>query len=204
MTPVAILTSSNVPGAPAGVKSASRSGCPGRRVSPPEALFSRYAVAPMARPRKRRNEDAAARVRHLIALDSANVMARLDERIVEMVTLFSRLRDRGPLLTVIDSVYPTATFRELALLSTLEQRAVNEFYELLADLRWYMQDTEDMPLQLQGRVIKLVDELRANHRLLTAVIGPPDPDVPAVVNAEVLARAERRAAGLAPRKRRRG
>jgi hypothetical protein len=154
--------------------------------------------------RSKRRIDAAARVRNLIAIDAANVMARLGERMEEMVTLFSRLRDRGPLLTVIDSLYPTVTFRELALLPPVEQRAVNEFYELLGDLRWYMQYTEDMPLQLQKKVIALVGGLEANHRLLTAVIGRPDPDVAGVVNAEVVARAERRAGAIAPRKRHRG
>jgi hypothetical protein len=157
----------------------------------------------MVKARRPRATDATTRVRNLIAIDASNVMARLAERTPEMVTLFSRLRDRSPLLTVIDSVFPTATFAELALLSPIEQRAVNEFYELLGDLRWYMQYTEDMPLQLQGKVTLMVAELEANHRLLTAVIGRPDPEVRAVVNAEIVARTERRGA-IAPRKRRRG
>ncbi len=154
----------------------------------------------MVKGRKRR-ADAVSRVRNLIAIDASNVMARLAERMEEMVTLFSRLRDRSPLLTVIDSIYPTVTFAELARLSPVEQRAVNEFYELLADLRWYMQYTEDMPLQLQKRVIRLVGELEANHRLLTAVIGRPDSDVAAVLEAEVVARAERHGGAIARRKR---
>jgi hypothetical protein len=154
----------------------------------------------MARARKG-SIDEVARVRHLIALDAANVMARLRVRMEEMVTLFSRLRDREPLLTVIDSVVPSATFAELALLSPDEQRAVNEFYELLGDLRWYMKYTEDMPLQLQGRVVAMVAELEANYRLLSAVIGRPRQVAPTVIEVELVNKLERRSGAIAHRKR---
>src|SRR5438105_883661 len=101
-------------------------------------------------------------------------MKRLGVRQAEMVRLFSRLRDRSPLLEVVDSWFLTISFSELASLEPHEQKAVNAFYDLLGDLRWYMQYTEDMPLQVQQRVVKFATELRTAHQALTDVIGPAD------------------------------
>ena len=123
----------------------------------------------MAKGRKRQ-ADGTSRVSNLIAIDASNVMARLRERMEEMVTLFSRLRDRSPLLDGdrqrLSDGHLRASWR---CFRPIEQRAVNEFYELLGDLRWYMQYTEDMPLQLQKRVIGMVG--RAARR--TTGCSPP-------------------------------
>lgn len=122
-------------------------------------------------PRPPARADAASRVRHLLALDAVNVIRRLTARRQEMVVLFSRLRDRGPLLSASESWFPTATFGELAALEPAEQRAVNQFYELLGELRWYLLYTQDMPLQLQGRIDAFVERLETDQRLLLAVLG---------------------------------
>jgi hypothetical protein len=139
--------------------------------------------------RKKTTADGARRVRQLIALDGAQVMKRLGSRQTEMVRLFSRLRDRGPLLEVVDSWFSTITFGELAVIEPHEQRAVIAFYELLGELRWYLQYTEDMPLQVQGRVVKFVRELEAAHRRLTDVIGPAEAEGAPLVDAKVVKRA---------------
>ncbi|MBL8955202.1 MAG: hypothetical protein JNK82_30775 [Myxococcaceae bacterium] len=141
-------------------------------------------------PRKKKpNRDAAERVRHLIAVDTAAVMKRLATRQTEMVRLFSRLRDRSPLLEVVHSWFSTISFGELAAIEPHEQKAVNAFYELLSDLRWYLQYTEDMPLQVQQRVVKFAHELRAAHRALTEVIGPAEAEGAEVIEAQVLKKA---------------
>ncbi|MHB8418277.1 MAG: hypothetical protein ACYDCL_09385 [Myxococcales bacterium] len=137
--------------------------------------------------RKRHSEGSVHRIRHLLALDAKNVVDRLEVRLVEMVSLFSRLRDRGPLLTTVQSWFPSAGFGELAQLEPVEQRAVNDFYELLGQLRWYLQYTEDMPLQLERQVGLLFGRLQESHRRLTAVIGASG-EGPAYVDAEVVER----------------
>jgi hypothetical protein len=138
--------------------------------------------------KRRKKRDGADRVRHLIALDAQTVMTRLGKRQTEMVSLFSRLRDRSPLLDVVHSWFETISFSELSAIEPAEQRAVTEFYELLGDLRWYLDYTEDMPLQVAQRVTKFVRELVAMHRKLTAAIGPADAEGAAVVTAEVVRR----------------
>jgi hypothetical protein len=90
-------------------------------------------------PRKRaKSRSDADRVRHLLAVDAATVMARLVKRQAEMVRLFSRLRDRSPLLEVVQSWFQSIKFSELACLEPREQKAITAFYERLADLRWYL------------------------------------------------------------------
>jgi hypothetical protein len=125
-------------------------------------------------------------VRHLIAVDAATVMARLGRRQAEMVRLFSQLRDRSPLLEVVQSWFQSITFTELAALEPKEQRAITVFYEQLADLRWYLRYTEDMPLQVGTRVTQFTRELTSAHRSLTETIGPPDADAAEVIEAHVV------------------
>jgi hypothetical protein len=140
-------------------------------------------------PRKRKKSRSDAdRVRHLVALDAANVMARLGKRQEEMVRLFSRLRDRSPLLEVVQSWFQTITFKELAALEPREQQAIIVFYERLADLRWYLQYTEDMPLQVGQHVTQFARELATGHRALTDAIGPPDAQASEVIEATVVAK----------------
>ncbi len=139
--------------------------------------------------RRKKTRDAGERVRHLIAVDAAAVMKRLAARQTEMVRLFSRLRDRSPLLEVVSSWFSSITFSELAAIEPHEQKAVNAFYELLSDLRWYLQYTEDMPLQVQQRVVKFAQELRVAHRALTEVIGPAEAEGAEVIEAQVLRKA---------------
>jgi hypothetical protein len=130
--------------------------------------------------------DAAARVRHLLALDAANVMVRLRTRQDEMVSLFSRLRDRGPLVETVRCWFTTISFGELSMLSPAEQLAANGFYELLGEVRWYLQYTEDMPGQVQLRLGAHVRKLEERHAGLVAALGPPDASGAPVVNAEII------------------
>ncbi len=129
---------------------------------------------------------AATRVRHLIALDSAKVVSRLELRQDEMVTLFSKLRDRGPLLQTVHSWFGSIAFSELSSLEPFEQRAVSVFYGVLDELRWYLQYTEDMPGQVQTRLIVFARRLKSGQKDLAAVIGEAQNDGAPVVDAEVI------------------
>ena len=138
------------------------------------------------RSQKKLPDGHAARVRHLLALDAANVMSRLAARQDEMVALFSRLRSREPLLEPLQSWFSSIAFAELVALSPAEQRAANSFYEQLAGLRWYLQYTEDMPGQVQLKLSALLRKLETGHAQLVAALGPPDSSGAPVVNAEVV------------------
>lgn len=103
-----------------------------------------------------------------------------------MVSLFSRLRDRNPMLETVKSWFMTITFADLAALEPVEQAAVNAFYEQLGELRWYLQYTEDMPNQVHLKVAQRVLQLETAYRKLSAVIGPPDAEGAPVIDAEVV------------------
>lgn len=133
--------------------------------------------------------EAAARVRHLIALDAANVMRRLLARQVEMVGLFSRLRDRAPMLQTVHSSFHSAGFPELVVLEPAEQAVVNAFYEELAELRWYFQYTEDMPTAVHATTALRVKALSEAHARLTGIIGAPQANGAPAVEATVVVHA---------------
>lgn len=139
----------------------------------------------MAARRKEKKATAAARVRHLLSLDAARVMARLAKRQGEVVRLFSRLRDRAPLLHMVASRFDSATFADLSALEPQEQVAAHAFHDLLDELRWYLTYTEDMPLTVQATLDQFARQLDDAHRALRTAIGAPH-GVPDVVDAEVV------------------
>jgi hypothetical protein len=142
-------------------------------------------VAARRKPKPAPQLALADRVRHLIALDAASVMTRLGARHDDMVALFSRLRDRSPMLETIDSWFLTISFGELAALTPAEQKAADDFYTLLGELRWYLQYTDDMPGLVQTRVTQFVRKMETAHRKLGLTIGPIARDAP-VVDGEVV------------------
>ncbi len=142
-------------------------------------------------PPRRKNKpagDRATHVRHLLAVDAGNVIQRLVSRQQEMVALFSRRRDRTPMMDAVRSWFLSITFGELSVLPPAEQKAVSLFYELLDELRWYLQYTEDMPTQVLTKVALYVGRLELSHRQLVAAIGPSTADGVAVVEARVVKR----------------
>ncbi len=142
----------------------------------------------LARRKTKAPDERAPQVRHLLAIDAANVIQRLVSRQHEMVALFSRRRDRTPMIEAVRSWFLSIHFAELVVLPPAEQKAVSLFYELLDELRWYLQYTEDMPTQVQTKVGIYVGRLEASHRQLVAAIGPPSADGVAVVEARVVKR----------------
>ena len=143
----------------------------------------------MAPRKKTAGPERPAHVRHLLAVDAANVVRRILARQEEMVALFSRRRDRTPMMEAVRSWFLSITFGELALLEPAEQKAVSQFYELLDELRWYLQYTEDMPTQVLQKVALYIGRLETSHRKLVAAIGPPSADGVAVVEARVVRKA---------------
>lgn len=142
-------------------------------------------MAKRSKPRGKAQEPSL-RVKHLIGVDAANVLRRLDARLPEMVSLFSRLRDRSPMLQTVHSWFQSADFADLALLEPDELRVVNGFYEELGELRWYLQYTEDMPTTVASTVSARAKRLHEAHARMVAVIGAPKAYAAPTVDAEVV------------------
>src|SRR4051812_16513842 len=111
------------------------------------------------------------RVRHWISLDAAGVMRRLTERQDEMLSNFSRLRDREVLLKPLRSTANTVRFADLVLFNPVEQRIIHDFFEALDDLHWYLQYTTDMPGALELKLRAYVRVLEVAHERLVAALG---------------------------------
>ena len=117
-----------------------------------------------------RRTSRADRVRHLIVLDAQSVVRRLNAQLSAMIELFSRHRDRDPLLAPLRSWLPGATFDALAELEPDEQRATAAFLEELEALRWYCRYTNDMPNTAQQRLTRFASQLEtAAERLIRAI-----------------------------------
>ena len=135
---------------------------------------------------KARRSDPASRIRHLIALDATNVMRRLGARREQMVSLFSRLRDREPMLSAVRSWFETIAFDALASLHPEEQRAVNDFHHVLGELRWYLRYTEDMPSTVRTIVTQHARALETEYAKLISVLGEVAAEASVVVDVEVV------------------
>lgn len=138
--------------------------------------------------RRKKGSAEAARVRHLICVDAQNVMTRLAARHEVMVQRFSRHRDRSALVEPLATWFTSITFSDLATLEAREQRSVSQFYEGLADLRWYLSSTEDMPNQVQLTLGQHLRRLENKYEGLRQVIGLPEADGAPVVDAEIVGR----------------
>lgn len=124
------------------------------------------------RPTRRRSPEHE-RVRHLVLLDARTVRERLFARLPRMVALFSRLRDRDALLTPVAALGGGVRFEDLVVFEPAEQQAIVRFNESVADLRWYLRWTEDMPGTLEDRLAAFARDVFAAHDALEAACTPP-------------------------------
>lgn len=114
--------------------------------------------------------DASVRTMHLVALDATSLLRRLEERHLEMLSAFSRLRDREGLLATMRCFGLSARFEDLAVVGPEVQDAVTRFYDLVDDLRWYFQFTTDMPGTLAQKFADHRRRLAEAHGELTRAL----------------------------------
>ena len=127
--------------------------------------------------------EAVVRTAHLVAVDSTNLVRRLEDRHHEMISAFSRLRDREALLGAMRNYGLSARFEDVAALPAEAQAAVIAFYERVDDLRWYFQFTTDMPGTLAEIFTMHRRRLKEAHEALAAALEaatePSAGDLPA-------------------------
>ena len=110
------------------------------------------------------------RIRHLVILDAQTLARRFAAQVPAMIDLFSRHRDRDPLLAPLRSWLPSAAFGDLAELEPEEQLALSRFLEELEALRWYCRYTDDMPNTAQAKLDHFSEQLNAAAAHLAAAI----------------------------------
>lgn len=115
------------------------------------------------------------RVRNLITLDAQNLMTRLRTRRPEIISLFSRSRDRDVLVRTLRSWFEHVGAEPLLQLEPEHQSAVSAFYEAVDGLRFYFHYTEDMPGTVDRTLTVRMTELETHYRRLTRALGGPVP-----------------------------
>jgi hypothetical protein len=101
----------------------------------------------------------------LIALEIRRIVRHLRIRQDMLVKSWSRFRAREPFLETMFSRWRTVAFGDLALLPASAHEALDDFYEVLDDFRYYVKYTSDMPATLEeqyqlywGRLSEVADE----------------------------------------------
>lgn len=116
----------------------------------------------------------AERVRHLVRLDARLLVDRFTNRLDDMVSLFSRLRDRDALIQPVHSLLPTLRFGDLVVLEPREQDAVAKFAAVVEELRWYLRYTDHMPGALTDALDDYRRALLLAHDELVASLAVPE------------------------------
>lgn len=115
--------------------------------------------------------DLPERLRRLLALEVSRIVEDLDVRRSILVELWSRQRDRGPLLETVFSRWRTLSMIDLALVDADAMLACEAFYRELDDLRLYFQFTQDMPTTLEERYNEALMRITAYGRLAVGLLG---------------------------------
>lgn len=111
------------------------------------------------------------RLRQLLAMEVDRIVDDLEVRRGFLVEIWSRHRDRGPLLDTVFSRWRTLALADLALLDAEAMVACEAFYRELDELRLYFQFTQDMPTTLDERYEEALNRVSAYGILAVRLLG---------------------------------
>ncbi|MEQ1501892.1 MAG: hypothetical protein ABMB14_06660 [Myxococcota bacterium] len=111
------------------------------------------------------------RLRRLLAIEIERIAEDLEIRRGFLVEIWSRHRDRGPLLDTIFSRWRTLALADLALIDADAVVACEAFYRELDELRLYFQFTQDMPTTLDERFAEAYRRIAAYAELAVRLLG---------------------------------
>lgn len=132
--------------------------------------------------------DLPDRLRRLIALEIDRIVEDLELRREFLLDIWSRHRDRGPLLDTIFARWRTLAMSDLALVDVDAVVACEAFYRELDELRLYFMFTEDMPTTMGERYAEALTRVAAYGALAVQLLGgaPERPLVEFEEEAETL------------------
>lgn len=102
----------------------------------------------------------------LIRLDAKNLFERIKSREVEYMTIFSLKRTRSHFPAVFRSRYNKVGIGDLKFLSPELIVVLDDFYESVDKMEWYLTSTEDMPQTVDDRVHYFIKDLKKKYDLL--------------------------------------
>ena len=107
----------------------------------------------------------------LVRLDAQRLYERIKEREVEYMHIFSSKRTREHFSMIFHNRYSKMTISELKLCEAETIVALDSFYHMVDELRWYLFCTEDMPGTVQDNVERYIHELSELHQTLQLYIN---------------------------------
>ncbi|MBY0516766.1 MAG: hypothetical protein K2P81_07655 [Bacteriovoracaceae bacterium] len=102
----------------------------------------------------------------LFKLDAQNLLSRIKERRKEFVEVFALRRTREHFPWIFSSRYERATIKDLAHCSTETISALDQFYGLVDQMKWYLFQTEDMPSTVEDNIYRMSKKLEKLHSTL--------------------------------------
>ncbi|PIK14633.1 hypothetical protein [Halobacteriovorax sp. JY17] len=111
-------------------------------------------------------EQVVSRLITLIRLDAKNLFERIKKREIEYLTIFSLKRTRSHFPAVFRSRYNKVGIADLKFLSPELLVVLDEFYETVDKMEWYLTSTEDMPQTVDDRVHFFIKDLQRKYDLL--------------------------------------
>lgn len=115
---------------------------------------------------KSRKDEVTQRYLLLFKLDAFNLLQRIKNRRKEFVDIFAMRRTREHFAWVFASRYDRATIKDLAHCSSETIAALDQYYGLADEMKWYLFQTEDMPNTVEETIFRLTKRLDKLHATL--------------------------------------
>jgi hypothetical protein len=115
---------------------------------------------------KSRKDEVTQRYLLLFKLDAFNLLQRIKTRRKEFVDIFAMRRTREHFAWVFASRYDRATIKDLAHCSGETIAALDQYYGLADEMKWYLFQTEDMPNTVEETIFRLTKRLDKLHSTL--------------------------------------
>lgn len=103
---------------------------------------------------KSKHSELSQRYMLLIRQDAFNLYQRVKLRESEYIEAFSLKRDRDIFKDVFASRYKNASLYDLSHLTLELIEVVNDFYQEVDQLYWYLMNTQDMPTAIEDEVTR--------------------------------------------------
>ncbi len=106
----------------------------------------------------------------LIKLDAKNLFNRIKWRAPEYLAEFSLKRTREHFKEIFYNRYEAVQIRELAFCSEEVIINLDQFYNLMDEMRWYLNHTQDMPNRVDDKISSYIRELETIYQTLDLYI----------------------------------
>lgn len=107
----------------------------------------------------------------ILRLDAQRLYERVKERELEYMQIFSAKRTREHFPMIFKNRYENVSLYDLKMCEQETIVALDSFYHMVDEMRWYLFCTEDMPGTVQDNVERYIFELGELHQTLQLYIN---------------------------------